>query len=303
MNPVVDLRDEPGAVTAPTPSVPQPFDTPRVETAPSVQSRGRLVVLIVLASIIGLIGVDIVAGSVAGNERQRHLADIFAEPKADLVPGDPSMVIQSERIGLNHIVVEGSSAQRIRGGPGRRLENPPPGGGGNTVIFGRSERFGGPFGQLSDLVAGDRIVLQARGGQATYAYKVTKVAKVPSGDTDVLDPEGAPRLTLVTSAGGPLDGRRLVVVAAADGDQTPPPGIEVAEFSAPEKVGPFDQRSGGGMLLLLAGVAVVVIGIVGANELRVRYQPATVVAVAGPAIVLGVALILFNLDVFLPTTF
>ena len=54
---------------------------------------------------------------------------------------------------------------------------------------------------------------------------------------------------------------------------------------------------------MLSGALVVGIGALGFVELRRRYRMATVTVVAGPAVALGVLLVLMNLDAFLPVTY
>ena len=169
--------------------------------------------------------------------------------------GDPAFVLQAPSIGLNEAVVLGSTNDLLRGGPGQRADSAPPGTG-NTVVMGRSHRFGHPFGRLAELAAGDKVALRTRDGRV-YTYKVTRIRTVSSDDTRVLQAAGPTRLTLVTSAGGPLDGARRVVIAAADGAQPKVPDrvARAARSIKRQRAGPFDERAGGSWLLLLAGLA------------------------------------------------
>lgn len=321
---VIDLRQSglPTGAAAPGTAGPDSADSGPADTEPARASspadrfRGRRIVLAVLLALIGIVVVDIVFGSVAHTERQRHLADEFRERDgaADLRSGDASSVIQAPDIGLNQVVIEDATAAHLRGGPARRLDSATPGGG-NTVIMGRSSRFSGPFDHLDDLAEGNLIALQSRDG-GVVEYEVSSIERIAGDETEVLRDDGTPRLTLITSSGGPLSSRRLVVTAtpvgvepAADDPADDPaeerdvaPDASEGRDGAAEPPLGFDLREGG-RILLLAGLVVMALGGVVAWELRRRYSPLTIVAVAGPAVALGLALFLFNLDGFLPTTY
>jgi len=136
-----------------------------------------------------------------------------------------------------------------------------------------------------------------------YTYRVTSVRTIDSGRISAMDPAGASRMTLITSAGGPFDTRRVVVVAKAIGAQPEVPKAFQEPVRPLNDLGPFDERSAGGLLLLLSGFVVAGLGVLGVVEMTGRYRTSTVVVVAGPALVLGVVLVLFNLDAFLPITY
>ena len=65
----------------------------------------------------------------------------------------------------------------------------------------------------------------------------------------------------------------------------------------------FDVRAPMAGATFLAGLVVLALGAVAISELRRRHPTATVVVVAGPAIALGLTLVLFNLDAFLPVSY
>jgi len=279
---------------------------PKVTTE-AQRARRRKTIVLVLLAVLALWVADLVVGAASHAEHQRHLAAEFGQPLADLGVGDASYVLQIPALGVNEVVVEGSTVTELRGGPGRRLDSSVPGDSGNTVIQGQSSRFGGPFGELSALEGGNSIYLRSRAGQVR-AYKVTKVRTVGSGDTKYLDALGPSRLTLVSSAAGPLDGRRVIVTAAADdrateqkADATSTPPAPEEKFAEEEPS--YDVRSFGGALLLVTGIGLLVVGLLGASGLRREYSLGPVLIVAGSSIALGAVLILFNLSAVLPTTF
>ena len=289
---------------------------------------GRLVVAVGLVAVVVLLVLDLLVGRLAFTTRQDHRAGVYNDPTIEQSErGGPVMVLQIEEIGINLVVAEGSDGDILRGGPGLVEGSPLPGEGGNVVLMGRSTRFGAPFGFVKDLVEQTEIVVRLRAGQVAR-YKVVEISTVKGDDLSVLEQTDEERLTLVTSAGGPLDSRRKVAVAeltglSGTGTIVPPdgadesdPGTEPAGTPAtsPEEEGAsvrdpgtapdsYDVRTPLGGALFLAGIVVIALGIVAIGELRRRHPTATVVAVAGPAVALSVMLVLFNLDAFLPVSY
>ena len=302
---VVDLRD--GAPPAPPELVtsrPRPgVDLPDPDRVPPRTehrgSRGRTAVVVAVLTVIGFALLVVFLLPAVSRVRQEHRADEYTTADATLTEGDPAFALQIPSIAVNTVVVSGASPELLRGGPGWREGTATPGQG-NTVIMGHSTLWDYSFGRLGDLKSGALIYLRTRGG-LVYAYKVTSVKSVSGESTSVLDPTGPSRVTLVTSAGGPLDSRRIVVQASKDGTQPDVPEDQRTELR--DEPGPFDERSGGGLLLLVGGLAVIAVGVFGAVELRRRTSLVTTVVVAGPAVALGVGLVLFHLDSFLPMTY
>ncbi len=324
----IDLREgehqpaaEAGPVLAPAPTPPPfappepgppvvepegstPHDDPPEEhevAQRSGPSRARGVLIAVLVGLLVLACLEVFLLPAAYRVRQTHRLDEYREAKQHVAEGEPALALQAPTIGMDLVVVKGATPDLLRGGPGWRDGSAPPGQG-NTVILGHSTRWGYPFGRLDELKSGNPIYVRTRDDRV-YVYKVTKVRTVDDDATGVMDPSGPQRLTLITSAGGPLDGRRLVVQAGRSGPQPAVPKAQKVDVVDTKRPGPFDERGGGGMLLLLAGAAVAAIGVYGFVELRHRYQMVTVICVAGPAIALGVVLVLFNLDAFVPLTY
>src|SRR5262249_21611344 len=131
--------------------------------------------------------------------------------------GQAAAVLQIPAIGLNLVVVEGDDAAELRGGPGHRAGTPMPGQAGDAVILGHHSRFGAPFADLDRPKTGDAIFVEAKDGTTTE-FAVTAVDRVSNSTTAALEPGTGSerRLTLVTSTGGLLSKRRLVVAASAD---------------------------------------------------------------------------------------
>jgi sortase A len=111
--------------------------------------------------------------------------------------GTPVAMISAPAAGLHSVVVvEGTTAKQLTGGPGHRSDTPLPGQVGISVIYGRSLTFGGPFGHLTDLKAGDPITVTT--GQGVFDYKVADIRRPGDPVPAAPGPNGS-RLTLVTS--------------------------------------------------------------------------------------------------------
>ena len=265
------------------------------------QGRARAVVIALVVGLLALWAIDVYLVPAAARVRQQHRADEYQVAAARLRVGDPALVLQIPALRLSTVVVKGATPALLQGGPGWREGSAPPGQG-NTVVLGRSSRWSYPFARLKVLPKGAAVFVRTRDGRI-YTYRVRSVRTVPSDRTAVMAATGRTRLTLVTSAGGPFDTHRTVVVADAAGGQPDVPKAFREPIRAVRDLGPFDERSAGGLLLLLAGLIVIATGVVGVIELRDRYRPATVAVVAGPALALGVTLVLFHLDAFIPITY
>ena len=318
MTDVIDLRPDPDE-TEPSSAEESTLESDQEDevTDPGASLKRRRIILAVIASLVVLVAADAVIGAAVHAEHQRHLAAEFAIPTEELAVGDAAFVLQIPALGVNEVVVEGASASELRGGPGRRLDSVQPGDSGNTVIQGHKTRFGGPFGQLKDLKGGNSIYLRSRSGDVTV-YKVAKVRTVGSDQVKYLEFEGPNRLTLVSSAGGPLDGSRVVVTSAADdlsvtnenaGDtagkdkavEEAAPTANAEEEGAPIQT--YDVRGLGGAVLLLTGIGLIAVGILVGFDLKKKYGWGAVLLVAGSSVALGVIVLLFNISMVVPTTY
>ncbi|UDY37920.1 sortase [Dermatobacter hominis] len=287
--------------SAPQPAVDLPEPDPPPPTGPDPRSSlGRRAVIAVVGGVVAFALLVVFLLPAFARVRQTHRADEYTQADPRLTSGDPAFALQIPAIGFNEVVVTGATPELLRGGPGWREGSATPGQG-NTVVLGHSTLWGYSFGRLKDLTSGSLVYARMRDGRV-YVYKVTSVKEVDGDDTDVLDPTGPSRMTLVTSAGGPFDSRRVVVQAAKDGTQPAVPDDQRVRLVKGDQGG-FDGRGAGGLVLLVGGAAVAALGVFGAVELRRRTSLVTTVVVAGPAVALGVGLVLFHLDSFLPMTY
>ncbi len=115
-----------------------------------------------------------------------------------LAPGDPVAVMTIPVIGLQEVVLEGTSSTVTQSGPGHKRDTVLPGQAGTSVIFGRQAAYGGPFAEIHRLEPGSTITVAT--GQGEHEYSVIGVRR--SGDPVLPALEsGQGRLTLVTGSG------------------------------------------------------------------------------------------------------
>ncbi|MFA6297840.1 MAG: sortase [Nocardioides sp.] len=132
------------------------------------------------------------------DELRTQLASATA-PIGPVVPvGDPVALMTSTRIGLDEVVVEGTASGDTLTGPGHLRNTVLPGQVGTSVVMGRATTYGGPFGDLGELVEGDIITVVS--AQGTQAFTVLGVRR-PGDPLPQPLAEGAARLTLVTAEG------------------------------------------------------------------------------------------------------
>ncbi|GAB3617128.1 sortase [Okibacterium endophyticum] len=115
-----------------------------------------------------------------------------------LVPvGTPVALLEIPRLGLREVIVEGTTAEALREGPGHRRDTVLPGQAGTSVVMGRQSTYGGPFGDLGQLVPGDEIVVTT--GQGANTFEVFGMRR--DGDPLPAPLTDGGRLELVTANG------------------------------------------------------------------------------------------------------
>jgi len=179
-----------------------------------------------------------------------------------LVPlGAPVALLQIPALGINEVVLEGSTSVVLMSGPGHMRNSVLPGQVGHSVVMGRATSFGGPFSAIGDLQPGTEFT--AVTGQGEHTYKVTAIRLNGEKPTALAPGEG--RLTLVTAAGSPYLPSGLVQVdavltsdSAARTDAVP----SAAYMSPAEAPLAGDNSAAVGLLLwsaLLLGAAVLLV--------------------------------------------
>jgi sortase A len=153
-----------------------------------------------------------------------------APPPAPLpVEGEPVAIIRIPRIGVDKVVVEGTSTADLRKGPGHYAGMPLPGQIGNAGIAGHRTTYGAPFADLDQLLQGDLVQVETLAGTFDYIVSEPPFVVDPS-DTQVLEQTPTEATLTLTTCNPKYSARqRLIVKASYDlranqpQPQAPPP--------------------------------------------------------------------------------
>lgn len=160
-----------------------------------------------------------------------------APPPAPLpAVGEPVAIIRIPKIGIDKVVVEGTTTADLRKGPGHYGGTPLPGQIGNAAIAGHRTTYGAPFADLDQLIPGDLIQVETLSGIFDYVVSADGVFVVNPDQTDVLDQPSpaqgeAPAATLTLTTCNPKYSARQRLIVKAEYDvranqpqpQAPPP--------------------------------------------------------------------------------
>jgi len=127
-----------------------------------------------------------------------NLAQATVPLGGKIAPGTPVANLIAPTIGMQAVVVEGTSSSDLAKGPGHLPDTPMPGQAGNAEIYGRSAMFGAPFSRVHDLRPG--AIIGVTTGQGTFGFRVIDV-RGPGDPEPSAGKLGPSSLTLVTSAG------------------------------------------------------------------------------------------------------
>lgn len=125
--------------------------------------------------------------------------------------GTPVALLQIPSLGISEVVVEGTASAQTKIGVGHRRDTPLPGQAGAVVLMGRQAAYGGVFGDLGRLHAGDEISITTGQGVSRYRVigprlKATRLPQLAAGQG---------RLTLQTAHGFPFMASGVLDVDAA----------------------------------------------------------------------------------------
>lgn len=276
---------------------------------PTVLSERDIVVssaLLVLSILTGwLILQLLVFGGLEHDRTQDRLYGDFrvelAQGRAPtggvIAPGAPVAVMSLAAVGSEQVVVEGTSAGQLVGGPGHRRDTVLPGQAGVSVLYGRSTTFGRPFDLAGrDIVGTDVKVVT---GQGTATYRIEQVRR--SGDPMPAPPaSGAGRLTLVTSEGSGFasflrPGRVIYIDASLSSKPFAAGAARVNTITTSERPMATDPSVLPMLALVLGGLLLVAVGTPVAWG---RFGPALTWMIAAP-LTLALAWLAADLVVFL----
>ena len=155
---------------------------------------------------------ELARGTAPVGQTRAEFSDTGEVAKETLVePGSPVAVLQIKAIGLRAVVVEGTSGEDLRQGPGHRRDSVMPGQAGTSVLMGRRSAYGGPFRDLDLLLPGDQIKVVT--GQGEHMY-VVRGLRYPGEPAPAPLATGQGRLTLTTADGDPFIPRDILRVDA-----------------------------------------------------------------------------------------
>jgi sortase A len=132
-------------------------------------------------------------------------------PELSYRQGEPLFRLAIPTIGVNNVVVYGSSTAALKTGPGLVERTALPGEVGNAVVAGHRDYY---FWRLNDVRPGDPVVVSTPHGSLAYVVKEKRI--VSEQDTSILDQTPYQQLTVFTCWPLIFAGRapeRLVITA------------------------------------------------------------------------------------------
>ena len=225
----------------------------------------------------------------ASRDQQRLAGSLKGQPltvyklvNGHLPPeGSAVAVLQIPSIGVDQIVVQGTSAADLMNGPGLMPGSALPGSVGNSVIAGRRVTFGATFGNIGALHTGAKI--NVVDGAGRFTYKVTHILQVPIGHKDVVLPTIDDRITLVTSNSSLITSGREVVQGKLVGHAVEVPDDTIAVPSY--ELDLSGDPSAGGLAAMWSFFTLIVLVSAGFLAWRLR-RPWLVYLFAAPVVVL-----------------
>jgi sortase A len=110
----------------------------------------------------------------AGGRRTAFLARSLKRRRKE---GDAAGRIRIPAIGARYVVVDGTSPESLRKGPGFFPEAPWPGAKGTVAIAGHRTTYQAPFRKIDQLAKGDRIIVDMPYGRFTYEVEDKRIVK------------------------------------------------------------------------------------------------------------------------------
>lgn len=164
--------------------------------------------------------------------------NVVNSPTVPVPLGTPLAVLSIPTIGLNAVVLQGTTGSVLENGPGHLRDTQMPGQVGISVVMGRRAAYGGPFAKLSTLNPGDTFTVIT--GQTTAQFKVLDLRR--GGDPSPPPPAtGQSRLILLTADGTPFAPTGILYV---DADLTSKPQPAPPMTLSPADLSPSENAMG-----------------------------------------------------------
>jgi sortase A len=174
--------------------------------------------VLLVVGAVALLGYPFATNMWQGRIQQR-LDQQIASPQLQqaykdhkVATGDSLTRIRIPAIGLDTVVVEGTTPSALRAGAGHYPQTPLPCDVGNVGIAGHRTTYGRPFGNLDQLKPGDTIELTTPIGGCVYQVAKAPYVVAPT-DLSVIDPTGERSLTLTTCNPKGSAAQRLIIRA------------------------------------------------------------------------------------------
>ncbi|MCC4250255.1 sortase [Microbacterium testaceum] len=136
-----------------------------------------------------------------------------------LADGAPVGILSIPQLGVEEVIVEGTSSSQLMQGPGHRRDTVLPGQAGVSVVMGRAAAFGGPFGRLQSLQPGETFTVRTGQGEQVFEVLGVRYAGDPTPPAPARDES---RLILTTARGTPYLPTGIAYVdATLTGDAQP----------------------------------------------------------------------------------
>lgn len=285
-------RLPPGAVGS-VPQLPQAPKTPRVRRRWPIKRLLKNLIGAALIAVVLFLIHDRVITTLIFQQRQQHLSAEMKGGTPTIEDGEAVAIIQAVDIDLNVVVVEGVTAENLRGGPARASASALPGDAGVAVVFGHRRAYGGPFERIDELANGQSIVVQTRSGGPITRYIVDRVEKGSSlAAVELSNEDVIAYLLLVTNESSWTSNEQTIVIARAlpvtDSEATTP---QLAALTA--RGLPYGLDT---LVAALAGLAAALSWVF----LRGRTGLAIRIAVVAPSSIYCVIGVLSTLDSLLP---
>ncbi|MBW3536171.1 MAG: sortase [Actinobacteria bacterium] len=172
-----------------------------------------------LAGAVGLLGYPLYTNFYQGRVQDR-LSDEIASPELAekyrqrrVEVGESLTRIRIPKLGVDTIVVEGTTASALRAGAGHYPTTALPCEDGNVGIAGHRTTYGKPFANLDRLKPGDTIILETPIGSCTYEVSKQPFIVAPTNLDVVANTPTTRELTLTTCHPKHSARQRLIVKA------------------------------------------------------------------------------------------
>ena len=159
---------------------------------------------ILLVTAVGVLGYPVYT-NLYRDRVQSRLDREIASPEIkqayearQLSDGDPLTRIKIPALGVDTVVVEGTSASALRAGAGHYPDTPLPCEVGNVAIAGHRTTYGKPFAELDKLKNGDVVILETPVGSCTYEITIAPKIILPTDLSVVANTPDQKLVTLTT---------------------------------------------------------------------------------------------------------